>query len=315
MKASRGKLTIVSTMRTQGTIQLRIPTIDLSLTKRLKGGYILYGGELEPAVCEADGPNDSYPDADDEWEPDFDLLDPQDFKDYDFSQEDDSYYDNYSDFQRDENDGHATGVIPPLSADTILNEVIISHILQGQNIGFMFDSDLKQEHSALGYTRFVGQTLPDGSIAERDTIVLSDEATLATLNEELFHVWQGHHCYNGDGFPSEATAPMELMMAVFDFIYDSEYGNGIYSDEEDDKGMGDSLWRLLLDHQILDDDFNVIGFDFDGFIDAWDRSYYEDWKEFYSGEAYGRGSDDNWDWNWAEAYEWWQGVWGAMAND
>lgn len=59
-------------MRQQDTkIKLSIPTIDFAILKKMKGGYGYYGGELDPAICIADGPE--HISFDDE-QPEIDFL-------------------------------------------------------------------------------------------------------------------------------------------------------------------------------------------------------------------------------------------------
>lgn len=49
------------------------------------------------------------------------------------------------------------------------------------------------------------------------------------------------------------------MAAVFDYIYDIQFGNGKYGNE----------------------------FDFNGFLEAWNDTYFDAWKDFYSGKGMG----------------------------
>ena len=309
----------------QKKIELTIPTIDLSLAKRIKGGYILYGGELEASFCVADGPGDNYPNADDGWTPDINPRDPRDFEDYDFSQDNDGNDSDFSIIQDDDygysqhegvqHDGGLPGPdenLGALSKDSLVSDGIVSQLLAGSGVDYQFNQDWLDEKSlgsAIGATIYAGQSLPDGSIAEHDTIVLSPDATVATVNEELFHIWQGANCYNGDGFPTDhSTGPMELMAAIFDYIYDIQFGNGKYGDENDDKYLPNQLWILLEGLVSVSGD----EFDFNGFLKEWNDSYFEDWKAFYRGKGYGHGNLDDWDWKWEDAYEWWMNTWGQQ---
>lgn len=309
-------------MSQQKQIKLTIPTIDLVLLKKLKGGYSLYGGELDAAYCIEDGPEDNYPDADDGWEPDINTRDPREFEDYDFSQDTDgvisdftiSQEDDHRDSQHEEKQ-HSDGIFGPnaiigsLSNDSIITDEIASQLLAGTGIDYVFNQSWLDEKSnglALGATIYAGRPLPDGSIAEHDTIILSPNATVATINEELFHIWQGANCYNGNSFPTNhSTGPMELMVGVFGFIFDTLFGNGIYNDENDDRAMPSSLLYLLVQNVSLDGR----GFDIDGFINNWDDSIFDDWKECYNGKGYGSGTLDDWEWNWKDAYNWWINTW------
>ena len=261
-------------MERQTKIKLGIPTIDLSLLKKIRGGYMLYGGELDPAYCIADRAVDSYPDADGGETPDFNIGDPDDFTDHDFVKDEiESQHEN----GRPDND--FTSNPEKLSPDMPLTPELVSRLLAGKEIGFMFDQsflDNKSKHpgAAQGCVIFEGQKLPDGTIAEHDTIILGESATMSTINEELFHIWQGKNCFTGDGKPNEKEMPKELMFLL----------SGLVS---------------LDGHQ----------FDFDGFIEKWDDSLFERWKEMYVEHPYGQGTDNDWQWNWSKAYDWWKGIW------
>lgn len=273
-------------MEQRKKIELTIPTIDLSLLKKLKGGY-----DLSPAYC-----IDTY---DPHW-----YADTDDGRDDEQIHEDDNM-DSQHEYEHGQTDDQGGEDKP---ANTVVGDAFMSNLLEGTNIDYQFNQKWVNEKArgeAKGTVVYEGQTLPDGSIAEHDTIILGDNATEATVYEELFHIWQGENCYNGDGFPSEATSAMELMDSVFDFIFDQLYGDGIWPDSDGEQYMPGDIQELIFEHLGPD------GFDMDGFINDWnDGSYFDSWQDAYPGHPYGRGSDDDWEWNWAEAYAWWSQILG-----
>ena len=308
-------------MLQRNQIVLTIPTIDLSLLKRIKGGYSpdsyydqydndniysqanydpendSYGlGELEPSVCKPNEPLDEFEYED----PEFPEQDEPD----DYQNED-----SRTNGLNDNGNSGPDGIISGLSKDTVVTNEILSQILAGTGIDYQFNQawlDAKSKGGALGAVIYEGQLLPDGRVATHDTIILSDKATISTLNEELFHIWQGANCYNGDGFPTDhSTGPMELMAAVFDYIYDIRFGNGIYGDEADDKNMPDELWIELVKCVSLSGD----EFDFNMFLEAWNDTLFDAWKDLYHGKGYGSGNLEDWEWNWEDAYDWWMSTW------
>ena len=173
-------------MKQRKKVELTIPTIDLSLLKKLKGGYSFYGGELDPAICVDDGPDDNYPDADDGWEPDFDPADHSDSEDYDFSRDDDNLDSQFEGNHNDNNQSsEGDGVLHQLTNDTLLSDALLSRLLEGTGINYQYNQawlDEKSGGGALAATRFAGDVLPDGSIATHDTIILGGQCNVWCLS-------------------------------------------------------------------------------------------------------------------------------------
>lgn len=69
--------------------------------------------------------------------------------------------------------------------------------------------------------------------------------------------------------------------------------------------MPEQLWILLESLVSLPGD----EFDFNGFLEAWNDTYFDAWKDFYSGNGYGSGNLEDWEWNWEDAYDWWMSTW------
>lgn len=284
-------------MQQQKKIELTIPTIDLTLARRLKGGYT-----LEPSYCIADRDEYGHDDEEDQREHDdwWRYGDDADERD-----RDDDMRDNDSDHEGDYH-GDDGGPDEKIDKNTPLTDELIKQIIGDRNVDYLVNDEWLSSRTGgdgRGAVRYAGQELPDGSIAQQDTIILSENATVGVLLEELFHCWQGENCYDGDGFPSEATSAMELMDTVFDTIYDMiDHGNYAISSD----GSYGSLPFELVDALYGCYDFDSGFFDWDRFFDDWKPDYFQDWKDQHDGTPYGRGNDDHWDWNWRDAHDWWE---------
>ena len=257
-------------------IELTIPTIDLSLLKKIKGGY-----SIDPAYC-IDS-NDSH------W-----YVDKEDYRDEEQVQLDDNIDSQYESVQENESNQYS--------------DSSILQLLKNSGVSYQFNQSWLNEKSkanALGAVVYKGDTLPDGSIAEQDTIILGNNATESTVREELFHIWQGKYCYEGDGLPTEATGAMELMDSVFDYVFDQLYGDGYWPSSDTEQNIPSDIQELIMEH------LNGNTFDVDGFAKDWDEgSYFESWKGLYEGHLYGSGSDDDFNYKWSDAYNWWLDILG-----
>lgn len=313
-------------MEQKNQIKLTIPTIDLSLLKRMKGGYSLYGGEIEAAYCEADGPGNNYPDADDGWTPKIDTLDPKEFEDYDFSQDNDGedsdfsiIGSDFSNIQEDDNldSQHEEGqqdnnevsgpddIAATLSGDSLMTDEIVSQLLAGTGIDYQFnqewlDEKCKGNYSALGAALFSGDVLPDGTIATHDTIILGNNATYDAYLEELFHIWQGNTLYHGEGSPRHSTSAMEFMEATFEYIGGLFEGN--YLNPSGSDALPLNFIEVIYDCFNFDEENPV--FNWESFFAEWDRSFFEAWDSLHDSDPYGRGDDQDFEWDWRAAYEW-----------
>ena len=259
---------------------------------------------MEPSYCIADregygGDDEDDPREQDEWWRYGDDADARE-RDDAWQQDDDSAHEG--DYHDTEN-----GTEEPINPNTLLTPDLIEKLIGDQTVAYLFNNAWLDKVSlgkdARGSVLYAGQTLPDGSIAQCDTIILAENATVGVLLEELFHIWQGKNCYNGSGFPNEATSAMELMDKVFDTIYDM-IENGNYAIPSD--GTYGSLSPDLADIIFDCFDFNDRSFDWEQFYDEWNRSFFFQWKETNARGPYGRGTDDDWEWNWRDAHDWWE---------
>ena len=296
-------------MRQQDTkIKLSIPTIDFAILKKMKGGYILYGGELDASYCETDGPADSYPTVEDDWNPSFNFADPEDFVDYDLSKDDEDNEDIDSRDDRNNTLGGSEIDIDNLPLDTLLTEKLVSQILNGKGIDYIFSQEILSELSRGQETnacvRYAGELLPDGTVLENHTIIIGNNADLNTLQHELFHVWQGTHLYIGDGIASTATSAMEFMRCTLEYIDELQMGHFLYGGALDT--LPTEFLYLLQDCVTADVDKEEYSFDWQMFFDNWNRDYFEQWDSLHASDGNGRGYDDGFVWDWVAAHEWWE---------
>ena len=297
-------------MKIKSNIILEIPTIDLVECRKFKGGYNEYwGGVLDPGYCEADGPGDGYSDTDDEWLPDDDFVNPEndeELKDDESQSDEDARHDGEDDRSNDGNND-SDNSDDNITKETPLTADLVSRILQGTGINFVFDQGFLDNKSgnqkANGALVFAGQTLPNGEIAEKDTIVLGTNATVGTLLEEMFHSWQADNLYTIDGSPDDIISPMEFMHKTFDAIFDFLSGDVTGGDGNDEIALPQEWLMFIMDCYNWNPDNPL--FDWETFFQGWDDNYFDQWKELHDGTPYGQGDDTNWDWDWEDAKDWW----------
>lgn len=297
-------------MNSNEKIKLAIPTIDLLKCKRFKGGYFeLYGGVIDEAICEADGPGDDYPDADDGWEPEYDFADPEEYLEY-LDTENEDYADGIDrgyDATPESNPGTQQAVNYDESVPEDMKNQIDSllknlpEVIANQNVDITYNPELLallNEKAAGAYLR-EGFTLPDGTRVEKDTILLGDNSNMSTVQEELIHCWQENNCIPDGLTPEDVLSAMEFQAAVY-----MDLMNLIESQTFPVRcEMGDFYSDFLTDC-FKDGDgftFDLEHFDFEYFIEHF-REYYEHWLDYYENHHYGTGSDESYDWNWDELF-------------
>ena len=306
--------------RTDGRIRLALPTIDLLECKKFKGGYheesiydtdnyypeegdsAIYGGEIDPAIVYGDSTDDNYCREDD-----FDRDDNRD--------DNQNEYDRYENDREDDiedRDNHNNDI----TTDTILSPMLVSLILKDKSINYLFDQNYIDQKSsgniAYGMIIFSGNLLPNGTVAQVDTIVLGDNATVGTLLEEIFHCWQGNNLYDGTGSPSEATSAMEFMHKTFGAIYDFLDGDVTWGDASDEAALPQE-WLLHI-MECYNWNSENPQFDWNNFIQGWNVDYFDQWLNMYDEHPYGRGNDDHWKWDWQEAKEYYESIYGKGDN-
>ena len=52
----------------------------------------------------------------------------------------------------------------------------------------------------------------------------------------------------------------------------------------------------------------------DNFVQGWNVDYFDQWVNMYDEHPYGRGNDDHWKWDWQEAKEYYESIYGKDDN-
>jgi hypothetical protein len=290
-------------MRRIEKIRLTIPTIDLLECKRFKGGYFeLYDGQLDGAYCVADGPRNDYADADDGWEPDYDIANPGEYMDHLESQEADN--ENYADGIDQEPEANNVSWSVPGEMRNQIEQLLakLPDLISNQNVEIVYNQGLlgllDGGKGAAGTYLREGFILPDGTKVERDTILLGDNANMSTVHEELIHCWQENNCIAEGKTPGDVLSAMEFQAAVYmdligivenqDFLVDNVMGD-YYSD---------FLTNCFREGNVFTFDFEHFNYEY--FIEHFGE-FYEQWLDHYgSDHPYGKGDDQHYDWNWDE---------------
>ena len=268
-------------------IELSIPTIDLSLLKKLKGGYTFYGGELDPAYCYADGPSDNYPDAaDDGWRPEFDFADPSDFQDYDFSKDDEDSAHEGNNKTGDSTDIHSCANINIVNFTQEQTQAIINAI---NNLPNLYQN-LTVTITPSNQTEGSGQFTP-GYISI--TIDSNGIPNVSALHEELNHFLQ-YQRY-GDEMLTHSHSAYEYQAKMLEDLV--QYSSGM---------LVDDFLSFLdgSDNNSLEFWLNCFGeenFNKSYFIDH-AADFYDEFVNYYNSidnpGDYGSQYDPDFDWDW-----------------
>jgi hypothetical protein len=258
-------------MLQRNQIVLTIPTIDLALLKKIKGGY---SEGITPSYC-----NDHYDDP--HWYEDY-----NDWREgSDEGQQDNHYYDESNDGNNSGNEyggfifNNGYSIDPALSVEerAIITSAMeaLPLALQMQNVKIIVDAEFVSSlEMANGCFLHQGQAVRhnDGSITviQEDTIYLTDVSMAAkTLWEESLHQWQYHNCLQTplslypdgivDNFMEVQVDIIQYMMLFEDFMENgtifsvslpyevSSYIAQHYNEEQDRYDI-ESIVSFLEDH-------------------------------------------------------------------
>ena len=205
----------------QKKIELTIPTIDLSLAKRIKGGYSPSVYDIEPSYCygsyDTDDDDDDPRDHDDDYRRDFEENDDNDYESSQQNDHDDSAHEDDNHEPQNEN--------PPI--ETKLGNITLVNF-SNENVQFIINSinNLPTMYHDLN-VRIESKSISNGSanfLPGVITLGLNSDGTVnvGSLHEELNHTLQ-HQKY-GDDMTSHSRSAFEYQAKMMEDLVQQAFG-------------------------------------------------------------------------------------------